>query len=353
MKNDPKKIKITWDDIDKTKDPMIDTSLLNEKKTWGTVSESPIPETNAETSGGSILLKGWFYLGGAGLVGAFLAWTICEPSFNDNHQNLSFGSVMIIPLMAIFICVSLGVVESIVERSWKRALSRGFAAIGLGLVIGFIFAFLAGSFFGFCQRFLMNLGISAEKLVYNPLFWFSRGLAWILIGMAGGLIFGIVSKSGKKVSYGMLGGLIGGFIGGILFDPISLFTQAAEASRAIGMSILGASTGIAIGLVESALKERWLYVNIGPLAGKQFVLYQDFVTIGKAQNSIIYLFKDPAILEQHATIIKRAGRSVLIAFGPVVISGQVYKGQKQKVLCNGDVLQIGRYTFTYAEKEKK
>jgi hypothetical protein len=170
--------------------------------------------------------------------------------------------------------------------------------------------------------------------------------------MAGGLVFGIVSKSGKKTSYGMLGGVIGGFIGGFLFDPISLLTNGGEASRAIGMSILGASTGIAIGLVESALKERWLYVSSGPLAGKQFVLYQDFVTIGKAQDCLIYLFKDPSILEQHATIVRRGGRSVINAFGPVVISGQVYQGQKQKVLSSGDVLQIGRYTFTYSEKEK-
>ncbi len=352
MKNDPKKIRITWDDIDKAEDPISNTASHEEKKTWGTVSDNPILGMTSKTSGGSILLKGWFYLGLAGFIGAFLAWMICEPSFEDNYLNPGWGNVMIFPLMAILMCICLGTVESIVERSWKRTLSRGLSSIGLGLVLGFIFHLIANILFNIFLKLLINSGADYRTIDSNPLLWLFRGIAWASFGIAGGLIFGIVSKSGKKTSFGMLGGVIGGFIGGFFFDPISLVTNLYGVSRAIGMSILGASTGIAIGIVESALKERWLYVNSGPLAGKQFVLYQDFVTIGKAQNSIIYLFKDQSILEQHAMIVRRAGRSVINAFGPVVISGQMYQGQKQKVLCTSDILQIGRYTFTYAEKEK-
>lgn len=351
MKNDPKKIRITWDDIDKAESSIANTSSTEEKRTWGTISENQFLEASKETTDASILLKGWFYLGLAGLIGAFLAWIFCEPSFEDVYESSWWGKMMF-PLMTILICVSFGTIESVVERSWKKSFRKGLSSCGLGLTIGFIFAILAGFLFIFFSMLLVNLGISERNLATNPFFWLSRGLAWALFGMAGGLIFGIVSKSGRKTSFGILGGVIGGFIGGLFFDPISLLTNGGEASRAIGMSILGASTGIAIGLVENALKERWLYVKSGPLAGKQFVLYQDLITIGKAQDSTIYLFKDPSVLEQHATIMKRAGRSVINAFGPVVISGQMYQGQKQKVLCTGDILQIGRYTFAYAEKEK-
>ena len=136
-----------------------------------------------------------------------------------------------------------------------------------------------------------------------------------------------------------------------MFDPISLLLDGAEASRAIGMSILGACTGTAIGLVESALKERWLYVSGGPLAGKQFVLYQDQVTIGRSQSSTIYLFKDPDILELHATIEKRNGKSLLTAYGQMLVSGRPLQASMQHMLNSGDVLQIGRYTFCYAEKQ--
>jgi ABC-type transport system involved in multi-copper enzyme maturation permease subunit len=259
---------------------------------------------------------------------------------------------MIFPLMAILMCISLGTVESVVERSWHRAFLRGLASAGLGLVLGFVFIFLAGFIFTILVALFVGAGADTDSLAGNPLFWISRAVAWAAFGMAGGLIFGIVSKSGKKTSYGMLGGVIGAAIGGLLFDPISLLTQGGEASRAIGMSILGASTGIAIGLVETALKDRWLYVSGGPLAGKQFILYQQMVTIGRSQSNTIYLFKDPGILEQHAIIEHRAGKSLLTAYGPVVVSGQPLQSRMQRPLNSGDMIQIGRYTFTYAEKER-
>ncbi len=54
--------------------------------------------------------------------------------------------------------------------------------------------------------------------------------------------------------------------------------------------------------MESALKDRWLYVTAGPLAGKQFILYKSETSIGSRQESDIYLFKDANILPRHAVI---------------------------------------------------
>ena len=254
--------------------------------------------------------------------------------------------------MAILMCVNLGIAESLIERSWKRALSRGLAASGLGFIFGYVFYIIGNIIFTLLLNLLIAFDASTKGIESNPVLWFSRAIAWTAFGLAGGIIFGIVSKSGKKTSYGILGGIIGAFVGGFLFDPIALITNGGEVSRAIGMSILGASTGVAIGLVENALKDRWLYVSSGPLAGKQFVLYQDLVTIGKAQSCMIFLFKDPSILEHHATIEYRGGISVLTAFGPVEISGQTFQGQAQRKLNSGDAIQIGRYTFSYSEKER-
>ncbi|MBN1350051.1 FHA domain-containing protein [candidate division KSB1 bacterium] len=353
MSDDAAKIKITWEDLDKAEE--IDPGQVQsfENQSWGTVIDNQYLTTDTGTSGGgSILLKSWFYLGAAGLMGAFLAWAICEPTFEDGYSNRGWGEELMFPLMAILICVNLGVVESLVERSWKRALLRGLAAIVLGFVLGYIFAGIGGTIFIFLTIFLVNMGAAAENLATNPIFWICRAIAWATFGMAGGLIFGIVSKSGKKASYGILGGAIGAFIGGLLFDPICLLTQGGEASRAIGMSIMGMSTGIAIGLVENALKDRWLYVSSGPLAGKQFILYQNHVTIGKAQSNMIFLFKDPSILECHATIEYQANKSIITAFGPVAVSGQPIENKAQRILKSGDIIQIGRYTFSYLEKER-
>jgi len=295
-------------------------------------------------------MKGWFYLGLAGALGAFLAWLFCEPSLDDGlHGVTGWGGVMFVPLAVILISLGLGLAESIVERSWKRAVARGFASAGLGLVLGFVFFALGGLIFNILTSLAIEMGVESAT---NPLFWICRALAWAAFGMAGGLIFGIVSKSGKKVTYGMLGGAIGAAIGGLLFDPISLLTQGGEASRAIGISILGASTGVAIGLVESALKDRWLYVASGPLAGKQFILYHDQTTIGRQQSCTIYLFKDPSILDQHAVIQHRGARTFITAYGEVAVSGQRLRPNMERVLANGEAIQIGQYVFQYSEKAK-
>jgi hypothetical protein len=255
--------------------------------------------------------------------------------------------------MVILMCVGFGTAESIVERSWTRALNRGLASIGLGLFMGFAFAGIAGLIFQTFLTMMVNSGADPDGLAANPFVWLVRALAWAIFGMAGGLVFGIVSKSSKKIQYGMLGGVIGAGLGGLLFDPISLLTgDGAEASRVIGMTIVGAFTGIAIGLVENALKDQWLYVASGPLAGKQFILYENEVTIGKDQAREIYLFKDPDILDHHATIEKKNGRSVLTAFGPVMVTGQILQGGQQHTLQNGEYIQIGRYAMSYAEKER-
>jgi hypothetical protein len=360
MSDNPEKIRISWDDVEKAEVtesvpmaiPVTQPRANRGGGSWGTIAPQGDASIASAGSGGSVLLKGWFYLGMAGLLGAFLAWIFCEPTFEDGAYGGGWGQWMMFPLMMILMCIGFGSAESLVERTWKRAFLRGLASTGLGLVLGFIFYFIANVVYGLLTTLLIEFGAEPLTLDTNPMFWLVRGFAWSVFGMAGGLIFGIVSKSGRKTSYGMLGGVIGAGLGGFLFDPIALITQAPEASRAIGMSILGASTGVAIGLVESALKDRWLYVSGGPLAGKQFVLYQDVVTLGRNQSSTIYLFKDLAVLDQHATITRTGGRSVLTALGPVSIGGQLLQPQMRHTLQSGDVLRISQYVFTYAEKDQ-
>jgi hypothetical protein len=359
MNSQNDKIQITWEDLDampatEPAAPVVPAAApvaVAGTRSWGSIA-TPDVAADQSSSKGSFLLQGWFYLGSAGFLGALLAWMICEPTFYDS-ERLGFGSFFLFPMMVILMCVGFGSAESIVERSWTRALNRGLASIGLGLFMGFAFATIAGLLFQTIITTMVNSGADPDGLAANPFVWFARALAWAIFGMAGGLVFGIVSKSSKKIMYGMLGGVIGAGVGGLLFDPISLLTgDGAEASRVIGMTIVGAFTGIAIGLVESALKDQWLYVASGPLAGKQFILYQNEVTIGKDQARNIYLFKDDDILDHHATIEKKNGRSVLTAFGPVMISGQILQGGNQHTLQYGEYLQIGRYALSYAEKER-
>ena len=348
MSDDPFKIRITHDDLSNVnvpQEPIMSNlppgQMTYGQRDWGHVGQNP---TASGSSGGSIFMTAWFYLGLAGLIGGFGAWAICEPHFIDGRGPEEWGNTLMIPLLVAFMSLGYGIAESIVERSATKAIIRGILSLVLGIILGFIFDYIANVLYTIGLHIIAQQG---ELTAKSPALWIVRSLAWMVFGISGGLIYGIVGQSGKKILYGMLGGAIGAGIGGILFDPISLLTNGAGPSRAIGMSIFAIATGVSMGLVESALKDRWLHVASGPLAGKQFILYKANTAIGSQQNCDIYLFKDPSILPTHATLISRGPQMFLQATGPVSVNGMPVN---QHNLRSGDTIQIGKYVFNYQEK---
>lgn len=350
LDNPHQPIKITLDDLAsvETSAPVAPAAAISSTgaKSYGSVTDAADQQPAAVEEKGSILLQGWFYLGLAGLVGAFGGWAICEPAFIDG-QGHRWGNTWIIPVIVTLMCLGFGIAESIVERSAKKALIRGALALPLGIVLGFVIEFIANIIYGIGISICVGLG---AQTVRNPALWIARGVGWMVFGAAGGAIYGIVGQSSKKAMYGVLGGLIGAGLGGILFDPIAMLTHGGAASRAVGFALLGLATGIAMGLVESALKDRWLYVTAGPLAGKQFILYKTQTTIGSEQGNDIYLFKDPKILPQHAVVEINGSRVQLRALGDTYVAGQPVR---LHVLQSGATVQIGRYAFRYQERQRK
>lgn len=316
-------------------------------RSYGTVTEAAaelgpvLPEER-----GSIFLQGWFYLGIAGILGALAGWAIAEPGFVDGPHAQGWGDIMMLPLIITLMSFGFAIAESTVERSVKKAALRGILSLPLGLVLGFCFSFGANMIYAIGIRICIELGATTER---NPALWLARGIAWMVFGAAGGLVYGIVGQSSKKGKYGVLGGIIGAGIGGIVFNPIAMATHGGAVSRAVGFALVGVATGMGMGLVESALKDRWLYVTAGPLAGKQFILYKNRTAIGSRQEADIYLFKDPSILPEHAVIEISGARVQIRATGNVSFSGHSIH---TRVLQDGDLLQVGRYCFRYKEKHR-
>ena len=315
-------------------------------KSYGTITEAAEPFVPVSEEKGSILLQGWFYLGVAGLLGAIAGWAICEPGFVDGGKLGHWGNIWMVPLILMIMSLGFGISESIVERSTQKAVLRGVLSLPLGLIFGFLFYFIANIIYSLGLRICYEAGAQTYR---NPATWLARGIAWMVFGAAGGVVYGIVGQSSKKGTYGVLGGMLGAGIGGFIFDPISMLTHGAALSRVVGFALVGVATGVGMGLVESALKDRWLYVMAGPLAGKQFILYKSQTNIGSRQDSDIYLFKDPNILPQHATIQIAGARVQLRATGRTFWAGQKVHN---RVLQDGDLLQIGRYSFRYKEKHR-
>ena len=315
-------------------------------KSYGTITDAADKAPAITEERGSLLLQGWFYLGAAGLLGAVLGWGLCEPGFVDPPGGHRWGNILMIPVIITLMCIGFGIAESLVERSLRKALLRGLLALPLGIVLGFIFEFIANIIYNIGLAICAEAGVQSYR---NPMAWIARGIAWAVFGAAGGTIYGIVGQSLKKAKYGIMGGMIGAGIGGTIFDPISMATNGGSVSRAVGFALVGVATGMAMGWVESALKDRWLYVTAGPLAGKQFILYKDRTTIGSRQEADIYLFKDANILPQHAVIGISGARVQFKALGAAYVGGSPIQ---TRVLQDGDLLQIGRYAFRYKERHR-
>jgi Inner membrane component of T3SS, cytoplasmic domain len=349
--DDKPALKITLEDLAKVSLPeatavSTTTAAIGAARQYGNISMPGADAAAVVDEGKSnILLQGWFYLGVAGLLGALAGWGIGEPFFRDDAGH-TIADRLLIPLVVALMCLGLGVAESIVERSSQKALWRGMLALALGVVGGVVFDFLANIIFVIMVSIVAGMGVQTYK---NPAFWIARGVAWMVFGVAGGIVYGLVDRSGKKIRYGILGGIIGAGLGGMVFDPIAMATSRGGPSRAVGFGLLGLATGVAMGIVESALKDRWLYVASGPLAGKQFILYKPVTVIGSSQQCDIYLFKDHTIQAQHASIELRGAQTFLHAQGQVYVSGQP---ARNRALQSGDLVQIGRYAFHFRERHR-
>lgn len=347
--SDKQPLKITLEDLANIRVPEAGAAPLPPAsgiRTYGTITETAEQFVPVSEERGSILLQAWFYLGAAGIVGALAGWAICEMGFVDGGRSEHWGNIWMVPMILTLMSLGFGVAESAVERSFHKALLRGVLSLPLGVIFGFFFYFMANMLYNVALGLCFEAGAQTYR---NPATWVARGLAWMVFGAAGGLVYGIVGQSSKKGTYGVIGGMIGAGMGGLIFDPISMLTRGGGLSRGLGFALVGLATGVGMGMVENALKDRWLYVMAGPLAGKQFILYKSQTTVGSRQDADIYLFKDPAILPQHASIQISGARVQLRATGPVLWAGQPIH---DRVLRDGDLLQLGRYTFRYKEKHR-
>ncbi len=182
-----------------------------------------------------------------------------------------------------------------------------------------------------------------------------RTIGWAAVGLFVGLGQGVAIRSQRKILNGLLGGLIGGAVGGFLFDPISLLVttlsgSSGAASRAVAITVMGACTGLAIGMVEEFTKQAWLRITGGPLIGKEFILYHALTTIGSSPQCEITVLKDPGIMPRHCVIQTTLGGNDLHAEAFTLLNGRPVQLAR---LRDGDQIQAGNTLLTYSERATK
>ncbi|TWU04163.1 Glycogen accumulation regulator GarA [Symmachiella macrocystis] len=310
------------------------------------------------------LFSSWFYLSVTSGLGAFVAWMILEPFFDDSmagQDDVEIVNLLLFPTVAGFIGLFLGAAEGIMCRNASRAVISGAIGLGVGFGGGLIALVAAGCIFTVMTSIALEFWENPQDDEMPTGFallilMMGRAAAWAVASIPAGLGQGIAIRQKKVVLNGVVGGVLGGLVGGLLFDPISLLfvTDDGEASlsRAIGLTCIGLSVGLFVGLVEGWTKTAWLLMQKGPLAGKQFVMYRDTTVLGSSPKADIYLFKDDVIEPRHALIHNRGGRFELedcqTPDGTYVNGIPI----KRHVLHAGDQIGLGKTVLEFSVKEK-
>ncbi|NLN75496.1 MAG: FHA domain-containing protein [Armatimonadetes bacterium] len=357
MSND--KIEISFDDEDEQPKPrekkLIITSddLLNVPDPQPLAAQKPVgfdapadsymqyqKKPSASAVSGHSIMQGAI----AGLIGGFLAWAVTEPLFGDNVASSNFVSIIVKMgffggLIGGLIGGCLGAADGVVSGVAEKAFKAG--AIGLGIGMGG--GFLGGVFGQIVYGALLQSGEPGLGT-----YMVARTIGWSVVGVFVGLGQGVGRGSGKRVTNGLLGGLAGGFIAGILFDPISVLFATGLLSRLFGITILGAAAGLAVGLVEEMRKQAWLSIVKGPLAGKQFILYEQRTRIGSSPKCEISLVKDPQVMPEHIAIDNHGSSFSLSALmGQALVDGRPVH---QTRLQAGNMITLGSTSLLFEEK---
>jgi FHA domain len=353
MKDEP--LRLSADDLFS---PQVDAFLEEQA-----VLQRAMPEATAQPLIVRVFYSSYFYLSLAGGLGAFVAWMLLEPFFDDDligRQQFQWAAVLMFPTVMGFVGLFLGAAEGIICRNLPRAAICAAVGLGIGFGGGFIawilaeiiylvMAAIALQFWKDPQNGKMPTGLALLIIMMG------RAAAWAVAAIPAGIGQGIALRESKVVLNGLLGGVLGGLLGGLVFDPISvMFTSAdgqAWPSRAIGFTLIGLMVGLFVGIVEQWTKSAWLLMKAGPLAGKQFVIFRNPTVLGSAPKADVYLFKDEAIEPRHALIHDRGGRFEIedldTADGTYVNGIPV----KKQVLKSGDQIVLGKTVLEFALKE--
>lgn len=296
----------------------------------------------------------------AASVGIAIGWAICEvtgigtgSATSESELNIQAG---------LFVAV-LGLTFAIVYSGWEQIEARSAEGLlhvarqvaPLGAAIGFASGFLAQVIYTPISRNVVESATFDDlgNIAANPKLYMARALAWALFGMGMGAASAMLVRSREKLINGLIGGAIGGAVGGVVFHWAAFNIDSEALSRLIGLLVIGAGIGLAIGLVETARREAWLHVIAGGMAGKEFILYAAETKVGSDPRCDIVLIKDAEIQPYHFTIVTSPGagavRRVLTAYQgcQVTIGGQPAVRHE---LRNGDVIGVGSTSIAYAER---
>ncbi len=289
------------------------------------------------------------FFGMIGIIGGMLAWPLAEVliSFQGNFPSLLIFGIIIGGVVGLVIGGCFGMNEGILSHSsakLKGGLIMGIIIGAVGGAVGVISGIQVGLFMGTSFFFAP----ASFKTVGYPI---ARALGWAAFGIFIGVVEGIRSKSFAKIKNGIIGGFIGGFLGGIVFEySLKLFVPDVLYARLLGFIVLGLFIGIFYGFVENKLARASFYLLNGRYKGKEYLLNQRQMTIGRDEQADMSLADYRQVSAKHASLHSKKDKIILKDKNSKMGTYINDKKVNEAALKNGDVIRVGEAQFLFRKK---
>jgi hypothetical protein len=249
-----------------------------------------------------------------GVLAGVAAWPLAE--LIVFHQAAFPTYLIFVAVLGAAVGVLMGAFFGAAEGITARVKSRILPGILVGAAVGIVGG-AAGFLVG--QAALLVIGELALRSFRSfqriglPI---SRAIGWGFLGIFVGMVEGFRARSGKKIAVGVPGGLLGGLVGGFLLEYLRVLVPAFRLNRLVGLIVLGASIAVFYGLIEQGLAHGVLRVLNGALKGKEYLLTQSRVTIGRSRRNEVALTPYEDLADRQAQIRVRRGEAVLSNLQP-------------------------------------
>jgi hypothetical protein len=278
-----------------------------------------------------------------GLLGGLCAWPLVELSIarQESFPSYFFFSAVVGSAVGVVLGVFFAITEGLVDSSWKKALDGAWRGAIAGIIGGVLSALAAQAFLFYVGEriFQASGGRLGGGLIV------ARSIGWLVVGAAIGVGEGLRAGSGKKIVLGLIGGSLGGFTGGLVFTLLSMSYPDFFLGRLLALMLLGGLIAILYSLLEKRFAVGSLKALNGPLKGKEFLINQRTLVLGKDGQCDILLSGYRDVGDKHAELKSKRGELVLNKDqGKVLVNDKEVIEQKLKL---DDVIQLGSAKFLY------
>lgn len=277
-----------------------------------------------------------YLYGVLGAIGGLFGWQASNVLGLSFMDNLYIAEAVVGAILGGIIGFTIGLGEGFSTQNVLFGLRKSLLSLILGAVGGAIALPLAEWLF---------LALGGQT-------W-ARPVGWAIFGTLTGLATGITG--GGQVWKGGLGGFLGGLLGGALLEVSRLTFANTLVGKGIGLTLLGACTGIFIALIVFALSRAWFEVEEGKMRGVEFILDKflkkdsQSAFIGSSALKADIVIMDPKIAPQHAML---QGHGDHFSLKDMSMEGTYADGKRieEIKLRSGQRIKMGGTTLVYREK---